>query len=142
MTLGKFVVGLILLIVGIVFAIESKRAPAYDSELPEREKNIQTILKENKKTIYGVLSAFFIIPSAILIILSVMMFRKRQRSHKKHTSPDDHSRRVHSHARLDKDNRPWTTRAERSRTRNVPLQSQRTNYGLYRIPEDKSLEHV
>ena len=72
MTLGKFVVGLILLIVGIVFAIESKRATAYDSELPEREKNIQTILKENKKTIYGVLSAFFIIPSAILIILSVM----------------------------------------------------------------------
>ena len=79
MTLGKFVVGLILLIVGIVFAIESKRATAYDSELPEREKNIQTILKENKKTIYGVLSAFFIIPSAILIILSVMMYRKRQR---------------------------------------------------------------
>ena len=82
MTLGKFVVGLILLIVGIVFAIVSSRATAYDSGLPEREKNIKTILKENKKTIYGVLSAFFIIPSAILIILSVMMFRKRQRSHK------------------------------------------------------------
>ena len=80
MTLGKFVVGLILLIVGIVFAIESKRAEEPDaSGLEEKEKNIKTILKENKKTIYGVLSAFFIIPSAILIILSVMMYRKRQR---------------------------------------------------------------
>ena len=54
MTLGKFVVGLILLIVGIVFAIESKRAEEPDaSGLEEREKNIKTILKENKKQYMG-----------------------------------------------------------------------------------------
>ena len=106
MTLGKFVVGLILLIVGIVFAIVSSRATAYDSGLPEREKNIKTILKENKKTIYGVLSAFFLIPSAILIISSVMMYRKKKRNRANWEAESSHAK------------------AERSRTRNVPLHYQ------------------
>ena len=107
MTLGKFVVGLILLIVGIVFAIESKRAEEPDaSGLEEKEKNIKTILKENKKTIYGVLSAFFIIPSAILIISSVMMYRKKKRNRANWEAESSHAK------------------AERSRTRNVPLHYQ------------------
>ena len=120
MTLGKFVVGLILLIVGIVFAIESKRAEEPDaSGLEEKEKNIKTILKENKKTIYGVLSAFFLIPSAILIISSVMMYRKKKRNRANWEAESSYAR------------------AERSRTRNVPLSKSQQYYQQGRIPDLK-----